>query len=106
MKEPINFSKILNPLSFDKSDELGKILLETLKNNRYKYNEQIEEFKKSNSIEENNIEFFIIQKFIRILNTNGYCRPSLTDDIPEWLKTYLFDSYLYAHNSLASQQIR
>lgn len=90
--------QILLPLSFDKSSELIKLLDETIKANLEPYKQQIEKLKEDGfKLKDNLVEYFIIGNL-----NDKYCYPGVSNDLPKWLRQYLFDCYVLVHNHLAS----
>jgi uncharacterized protein YdcH (DUF465 family) len=92
--------KVLLPLPFDKSNELIKLLDETIKANQGAYEKQIDTFnKESFKLKNNLVEYFIIGNL-----NDKYCYPGLSTDLPEWLRDFLLECYVLVHNHLASKE--
>ena len=93
-------NQVLLPLPFERSTELFALIHEIIQANEHMFKDQVEEFNKTEpNPKDRLVDYFIIGAL------NGkYCYAAFTRELPDWLKNFLCDCYVLAHNHLASQK--
>lgn len=88
--------KILLPLAVEHEGELIKLLHDTIKSNKGKYQSEIEKLNLEKELTQYFYIFHLNDRFLKgIIQSNA--------KLPEWLNNFLNDCYFFAQNSITQK---